>query len=192
MQNELYHHGIIGMRWGVRRFQNEDGSYTREGLARYNAAEQNYKARDARYKELKKTKASKGDITNARLARKNAKRDLSKMYDDVKMDRKADRGKERYSKGQTITGRNQVTRTLSSVGALSFIAAVGTAYYKVGNARIPGLLLDVSLGASAAAAASKAINNKGNNELRAYYNHSRHNMSQDVSRYYNSNKSKKK
>lgn len=30
-ENELYHHGIKGMKWGVRRFQNEDGSLTEEG-----------------------------------------------------------------------------------------------------------------------------------------------------------------
>lgn len=32
--NELYHHGIKGQKWGVRRFQNEDGTYTAEGAAR--------------------------------------------------------------------------------------------------------------------------------------------------------------
>lgn len=32
---ELYHYGILGQKWGVRRFQNEDGSLTKEGLARY-------------------------------------------------------------------------------------------------------------------------------------------------------------
>ena len=31
---ELYHHGVKGQKWGVRRFQNEDGSWTPEGLER--------------------------------------------------------------------------------------------------------------------------------------------------------------
>lgn len=29
--DELYHHGIKGQRWGVRRYQNADGSLTEEG-----------------------------------------------------------------------------------------------------------------------------------------------------------------
>ena len=33
--NELYHHGIKGMRWGVRRYQNPDGSLTKAGTRRY-------------------------------------------------------------------------------------------------------------------------------------------------------------
>lgn len=32
----LAHHGIKGMHWGVRRFQNNDGSYTAAGKKRYN------------------------------------------------------------------------------------------------------------------------------------------------------------
>lgn len=37
--DELYHHGILGQRWGYRRFQNEDGSWTPEGRERYGEGE---------------------------------------------------------------------------------------------------------------------------------------------------------
>jgi len=33
--NELFHHGIKGQKWGVRRFQNENGTLTEEGKKRY-------------------------------------------------------------------------------------------------------------------------------------------------------------
>jgi hypothetical protein len=34
-QAYLVHHGIKGQKWGVRRFQNEDGSLTAAGRKRY-------------------------------------------------------------------------------------------------------------------------------------------------------------
>lgn len=34
-ESELYHHGIIGQKWGIRRYQNEDGSLTDEGRKHY-------------------------------------------------------------------------------------------------------------------------------------------------------------
>lgn len=35
VHSELYHHGVKGQKWGVRRYQNADGSLTAEGRARY-------------------------------------------------------------------------------------------------------------------------------------------------------------
>lgn len=35
MENTIQHHGIRGMKWGVRRYQNKDGSLTAEGKKRY-------------------------------------------------------------------------------------------------------------------------------------------------------------
>lgn len=69
-QNELYHYGVPGMRWGVRRYQNSDGSLTSEGQKRY--------ARDQRESSGKKKKQPdpnrwvREDLTRAKQVVDNA------------------------------------------------------------------------------------------------------------------------
>ena len=41
--NELYHHGIKGQKWGVRRWQNADGTYNEAGKKRYGGEKRNEK-----------------------------------------------------------------------------------------------------------------------------------------------------
>lgn len=83
--DELYHHGIRGQRWGFRRFQNEDGSWTAEGRERYGEGGarsksdvQKYKAKVSyntqKYKANLKSKSQKeSDIRTAKEERNRIK-----------------------------------------------------------------------------------------------------------------------
>lgn len=76
-ENELYHHGISGMRWGFRRFQNEDGSLTPEGELRYNQGKE--RAARAKATEAYKTKKYK-----QKLALKTSKQRIKAAAKEAK------------------------------------------------------------------------------------------------------------
>lgn len=82
MEEELKHYGVKGMKWGVRRFQNSDGSLTSEGRKRYNGND----LKEAQ-KKVDKGKAMVDGVKKTRVKaaekqhEKKIKDDLSKMSD---------------------------------------------------------------------------------------------------------------
>lgn len=57
--NDIYHHGIMGQKWGVRRYQHEDGTYTDAGLKRKDSGEHSSRVNSA----INKAKSAKNNIT---------------------------------------------------------------------------------------------------------------------------------
>lgn len=170
--DELYHHGVKGMKWGQRRYQNFDGSYTRAGMKRFNNSLGEYEKANSRYKAAKKSKSSKTEITNSRLARKKAKRQLNKDYKHLKQDKLADKGKDLYSRGHTITGHSKVTSILSTIGSTS--AAVAAYNYKtgmLGDKKVTAILAGAGALSLSVAGIKGAYDNVQDRKLRAYYGH---------------------
>lgn len=66
-ETELYHHGIKGMRWGVRRYQNSDGSLTTAGKKRYY--------------DTPELNAQKNEVESARAIYKSSKSAYNKASD---------------------------------------------------------------------------------------------------------------
>lgn len=52
MNSQLYHHGIKGQKWGVRRFQNADGTRTEAGAIRYGSQSKKQKTPVSGAKEV--------------------------------------------------------------------------------------------------------------------------------------------
>ena len=74
IESDLRHYGITGMKWGVRRYQNEDGSLTPDGKARYgskdtgkNPRPRNQRRIEQEYETLKKF--TRSDETKEALER---------------------------------------------------------------------------------------------------------------------------
>ena len=107
--SELYHHGILGMKWGVRRYQNKDGSLTAAGRKRYSTEE---RIENAKAKYTGRRKAADANYKKAsseykdRLSGRSTDSILNDYTDDdKKLDRAADKwgadrksAKEKYKK----------------------------------------------------------------------------------------------
>ena len=72
------------MKWGVRRYQNYDGSYTRKGLERYRKAESDYERAKSKAAETKAAhksgQATRQQVKDANRAVKTEKRRMDSSW----------------------------------------------------------------------------------------------------------------
>lgn len=84
--NELYHHGIKGMHWGVRRFQNPDGTLTAAGKRREQAnsdrAARKEATRQRDWNAKNSSQLSDKELTD-QILRLQREKQLKQLTDDV-------------------------------------------------------------------------------------------------------------
>jgi len=64
----LAHHGVKGQRWGVRRYQNKDGSYTNAGKKRYQDMSPSEKREYTRKRNLRNQRIKTGLLVGGTVA----------------------------------------------------------------------------------------------------------------------------
>lgn len=157
---ELYHHGILGQKWGIRRYQNADGTLTSEGRERMLArarkyeskanttigesnsaklkrAKLNQKAKDARY-EVKKSDLKKARLKKAKNSSENSAKKSVKDMSDEELRREIARTKLENEYNQLhpkhVSAGQKFASYVFKRMILPSATSVGTAYFtKVGK-----------------------------------------------------------
>jgi len=110
VENTLKHYGILGMKWGIRRFQNPDGTLTPAGKERYRKKGYSYdyiKSRSLKGKGYKK-------LSNRELKRVVDRLDMEKRYRELSVNEYAkglEVAKMILSAGTTIAGIYGLSQT---------------------------------------------------------------------------------
>lgn len=108
MDRYLQHYGIPGMKWGIRRFRNKDGSLTEAGKKRYQDDRPNYRV------NKRDIKRNMDHMTDA---------ELQKALNRIDMQNRVDRMNPNvieYGYQRTLSAMKEMTQTIGAITALYF------------------------------------------------------------------------
>lgn len=106
--DELCHHGIKGMKWGIRRFQRKDGSLTLAGKKRYGDDDNKARVPSEDHKQAQALKGKKlYEMSNKELETLTRRMQLEQNYKNL--------NKQSVSKGRQI-----VASVLTEIGKETF------------------------------------------------------------------------
>lgn len=125
MTNELYHHGIKNQKWGVRRYQNPDGSLTPLGRLRYGTPEK------LRKSYTKKT--SKKEHKDAyKDVKKMSNEEIQKNIERLKLEQQLkDLTKEDVEKGESTVKRILLKSAESAATSITTTAFTNAGKYAI-------------------------------------------------------------
>lgn len=131
METILAHHGVLGQKWGVRRYQNKDGTLTSAGKKRYgDDTPEILKPKNNTKKKVTTgvavgTAAVAGVVLTAYLVKKMGNKNLSELTDSVETGKKAvEKILETTSLGSTPVSKLPAMRALAPPSSDTAKAAV--------------------------------------------------------------------
>ncbi len=117
MANNLRHHGIQGQKWGVRRFQNKDGSLTAAGKKRVKDTSSTVKD------ERKEASKNRRNLSDADLKKRIERMKLEKEMKDL-TDADLSPGKKFISEVLSTSGKRVATTVVTGAALYATKAAL--------------------------------------------------------------------
>ena len=122
--NEVYHHGIPGQKWGVRRYQNKDGSLTPAGRKRAEKLQRQYTELTGKkivrkpYKKSSNPAFKKEDIETKKSIKDMSDNELREKTNRMRLENdyiNTSKANESINQQQVSTGRKAVKHVWKNV-----------------------------------------------------------------------------